>query len=193
MTEKWRADCAAQKELQRLIDEEHITGESSPSYVRSLSPAIFSPFTDAVFNVHLRTTKLANNLMNTAKRGKGAIKHVAIVDPKEDISFLSGKRRHEAVAASQEFGKVENPSSLVCEYFDCTTREKFVGVAICLMWGVKACTIKVTPIDLDTAIVTYKWPQQLASVEKKLEQQLESSTQKMRIYAKMQAFAAAFE
>ncbi|KAG9411158.1 hypothetical protein AC1031_016806 [Aphanomyces cochlioides] len=49
------------------------------------------------------------------------------------------------------------------------------------------------PFDLDTAIVTYKWPQQLESVEKKLEQQLESSTQKMRIYAKMQAFAAAFE
>ena len=57
----------------------------------------------------------------------------------------------------------------------------------------KACTIEVTPFELDTAIVTYKWPQQLASVEKKLEKQLEASKQKMQIYAKMQAFAAAFE
>ncbi|KAH9154596.1 hypothetical protein AeRB84_003338 [Aphanomyces euteiches] len=61
------------------------------------------------------------------------------------------------------------------------------------MWGMKACTIEATPYDLDTAIVTYKWPQQLASVEKKLVLQLDTSKQKMRVYAKMQAFAAAFE
>ena len=105
--------------------------------------------------------------MNTAKRGKGALKQVPMIDPKEEISFISGKRRHDAVASSNDSGKVENPSFLVCEYFDCTSREKFVGVAICLLWGVKACTIEITPFELDTAIVTYKWPQQLASVEKK--------------------------
>ncbi|KAH9178953.1 hypothetical protein AeNC1_017393, partial [Aphanomyces euteiches] len=133
------------------------------------------------------------DLMNTAKRGKGAAIQVPIGQQKDEIPFISGKRRHDAVEMVHETGRVENPSSLVCEYFDFTTREKFVGLAVCLMWGVKSCTIEVTPFDLCTAIVTYKWPPQLSSVEKKLEKQLETSTQKMRIYAKMQAFAAAFE
>ena len=161
MTEKWTGNCKAQEVLQQLFDEGKIKGDSTPAYVRSLDLDTFNQYSDAVFNLHLRKTKIANSttnfkfndsallwigLKNTAKRGKQISSLVSFHDQiecpqlgKRKIEQGTGHVDDESIAHED----LQNPGYLVCDYFDLKKKETFVGVAVCLMWGMKSCKIEV--------------------------------------------------
>ncbi|KAG9409121.1 hypothetical protein AC1031_019383 [Aphanomyces cochlioides] len=147
MAEKWTADCAAQRVLQELFDQKKIQGDSTPSYVSSLAPVVFNQYSDPVFALHLRRTKMANKLKNTAKRGRPAPSQVTFYDSSFDIPELAGKRRQiDDISADNgnehPQNALENACALVCDYYDYVTKEKFVGLAVCLMWGCECAKSK---------------------------------------------------
>ncbi|KAH9121781.1 hypothetical protein LEN26_005005 [Aphanomyces euteiches] len=196
MTEKWTGNCKAQEILQKLFDEGQIKGDSTPAFVRSLDPDTFDQYSDAVFNLHLRKTKMANRLKNTAKRGKQTSSMLSFHEQIECPQL--GKRKPENSTGSVEADNVahedlQNPGYLVCDYFDFKTKETFVGVAVCLMWGMKSCKIEVLPSNSKVAILSYKWPPGLENIESKFELELKMSANKNRVFAKMQAFAYAMD
>ncbi|KAG9409264.1 hypothetical protein AC1031_019515 [Aphanomyces cochlioides] len=141
---------------------------------------------------------MANKLKNTAKRGRPAPSQVTFYDSSFDIPELAGKRRQINDVSAENGNEhpqnaLENACALVCDYYDYVTKEKFVGLAVCLMWGVRMCKIEVTSDNPKTAVLMYKWPPQFARIQNKLETEVETSVSKHRVYAKIQAFAFAMK
>ncbi|KAF0726647.1 hypothetical protein Ae201684P_020578 [Aphanomyces euteiches] len=90
------ADCAAQKVLQQLIDV-------------GLAPEVFKDFNSTVFALHLRNTKMSNNLRVTTNRAKGGRGVVERDDGELGIPQL-GKRKATVVPPPQDFEKFDNNS-----------------------------------------------------------------------------------
>ncbi|ETV74348.1 hypothetical protein H257_10939 [Aphanomyces astaci] len=74
MARKWTSDCEAERVLRQLFEDGTVSSGSSPGFVRALALDIFNQFSDAVFNIHLRLTKIkskfTSELENTATKAK---------------------------------------------------------------------------------------------------------------------------
>jgi hypothetical protein len=215
MAEKWTSDCAAERILNSLFEEDKVHSSSTPAHVKAFAPEVFGQYSDAVFNLHLRKAKMAHSTTklhlrllissqveqtNTVKKGRPARVAVSKDHEDYDITELGSSKRValrapqvESSTQAETHRALENPVCLVCHYYDIESEQLFVGMAVCLMWGVKNCTIQVRASNPYVAVLTYDWPPGLTKIKSKFSNELETSTQKFKTCAKIQAFAFAME
>ncbi|KAH9133101.1 hypothetical protein AeRB84_020741, partial [Aphanomyces euteiches] len=195
MSSRWTADCTAQKVLQQLIDDGLVDGSTEPSEARALAPEVFKDFNNTVFALHIRNTKMSNNLRVTTKRAKGGRRVVERDDGELDIPQL-GKRKSTVVPPPQDFEKFDNnslrnPGYIVAPYYDHRTEESYIGIGLSLMTGVKSGLLEVKAKDPWTLVLTYEWAPGLLSIAKTIKN--DSNTSETKHWAKVTAFALAMK
>ncbi|KAG9399899.1 hypothetical protein AC1031_011320 [Aphanomyces cochlioides] len=168
---RWTKDCAAQKKLEQLIDDQAITAHTKPAIAFNLAPEVFHDFNFPAFRNHFEST-----MKSKFQTHAGTKRSAAAMDVENDTSSVHVLQDClTAIPAWSNAIQVHKAEGIVAIYFDYSKDETVVVVVLTPPPGA-IVTCQIDEQDTSVLRVKWEWTRQTRDPEFLLQEELAAPT-----------------